>query len=130
MPRFRQQLKLSFDDVSIGVAGAKRHAQVNEAKSWPSGTHEKQVFETIWQGSSYSIRLGKPGKEAAADYVGCKYHDGHRGNNPNDMRPSIFRDGVLVEKHIASFVQIFDEIQKLSESHNDEALSLIGAPTL
>jgi len=127
MPRFRQQLKVSHNDVSIGVAGAKRLVQVAEAKTWPSGTQEQQIFQTVWQGANYSIRLGKPGKEAASDYVGCKYQDGHRGNNPNDMRPSIFRDGVLVEKHIASFVQIFDEIQKLSEAGDDDALELIGA---
>jgi len=127
MPRFRQQLKVSHEEVSIAVAGAKRLAQVTEAKSWPAGTQEQQVFEIIWEGGIYSIRLGKPGKEAASDYMGCKYQDGHRGNNPHDMRPSIFRDGALVEKHIASFVQIFDEIQKLSESDNDNALELIGA---
>ncbi len=127
MPRFRQQLKVTNEDVSIRIAGAKRLAQVNEAIGWPRGTQEGLIFKTVWEKGDYSIRLGKPGKEAAPGYVGCKYQDGHRGDNPNDMRPSIFRNGQLVEKHIASFVQIFDEIQKLSESGNDNALELIGA---
>jgi hypothetical protein len=127
MPRFNQQLKIRRNDVSIRVAGDKRLASVTEAVAWPSGTQDELVFQTVWQGEPYSVRLGKPGKEAAADYANCRYRDGHRGNNPNDMRPSIFRGGELVEKHIASFVQIFDEIQKLSESGDDDALELIGA---
>jgi hypothetical protein len=127
MPRFRHQFKINSQDVSIGVAGAKRLAHVSEAISWFSGTQEEQKFTTVWEKGEYSIKLGKPGKEAAPGYMGCKYQDGHRGDNPNDMRPSIFRNGTLVEKHIASFVQIFDEIQKLSESDNDNALELIGA---
>ncbi len=126
MPQFREQLKVKASDVSIAVAGAKRLAQVNEALSWPSGTQENLLYTTIWERENYSIRLGKPGKEAAPDYDRCKFRDGHKGNNPNDMRPSIFRNGTLVDKHIASFVQIFDEIQKLSESGSESALRLIG----
>ncbi len=118
-------LQVNKKDIAIKVAGPKRMARIIEAIGWPSGSQNTLRYQSLWEGYGYSIKLGKPGKEAAVDYMNCRYLDGHKGNNPNDMRPSIFRNGVLVEQHLASFIDIFDEMQKFNDS-DPIAIEIIG----
>lgn len=118
-------LKVKKSDISKKVAGARRMARVHEAISWSSGTASNPTYHTIWSNGEYSIALAKPGKEAAHDYVFCRYKDGRKGNNPNDMRPSIFKNGELVQVHPKSFTEIFDELQILGRA-DMEALNLIA----
>lgn len=59
----------------------RRSERVAEARSWPPGEDfEHQKFVVIWEGSGYSVRIGKPGKEA-------QRKGGAR--NADDMLPAI-----------------------------------------
>jgi hypothetical protein len=118
-------LTLSKDETSTKVAGSKRLASVEEARQWPSGPDVEHKQPTvIFDKGRYTVRLSKPGKEAAPDYQRVRYTDGHTGNNPNDMRPEITEDGKLMERN-ASFTDVFDELQKLSRA-SLEGLELMG----
>jgi len=108
-------LKVNKLDLSSSVSGGKRLARVQEAILWPGATQDNPIYKTIWESGGYEIKLGKPGKEAPIGYDRCRYHDGHRGNNPNDMKPVIFYNGVLLDNKIASFTDIFDELQSLHD---------------
>jgi hypothetical protein len=121
----KKVLKIDKTSLSTKVAGLRRINRVSEAISWPGGKQEKKKYYTIFSEKKYSIKLGKPGKEAAPKYNRCRYHDGHIGNNPNDMKPSIFKNDELQEQQVASFTDIFDELQKLGRA-NEEALELIA----
>ena len=121
----RNILKVEETSLSTRVAGLKRIERVSEAISWSGGEQDDKKYYTIFSEGEYSIKLGKPGKEAAQAYNMCKYHDGHRGNNPNDMRPYIFKNNLPQEQQVASFTDIFNELQKLGRA-NEEALELIA----
>jgi hypothetical protein len=121
----RPFLQVVKKDISIKVSGPKRMARIAEAIQWSTGSEINLRYQTLWEGYGYTIKLGKPGKEAASDYVRCKYLDGHRGNNPNDMKPSIFHNDVVVERHVASFIEIFDEMQKLNDA-DPIAVEIVG----
>lgn len=122
---FHSVLQVNDADTSLQVTGPKQLARVREATAWSSGTQESLKFQTIWNRGAYAVKLGKPGKEAASDYVKCKYSDGHRGNNPNDMKPVIFMNDKPFESNLASFTQIFDEIQRLNDK-DKSAVELVG----
>jgi hypothetical protein len=66
----------------------------------------------LFDKNGYIVQLSKPGKEAASEYMGARYKDGHFGNNPNDMRPEIIKGDEMV-KGLASFTEIFEELQRL-----------------
>lgn len=125
MSSVSQTLAVSKEDISTKVAGVRRLARVAEAISWNPGTQAEPIYHTIWQSGEYTIALAKPGKEAAPGYNLCKYQDGHKGNNPNDTRPTIFQNGVRIDTHVASFYDIFDELQNLGRA-DESALELIG----
>lgn len=118
---------LRIDKISLStkVAGKRRMDRVLEAISWDGGIEGEQKYYTIFSEGEYSIRLGKPGKEASPTYVMCRYQDGHRGNNPNDMRPSIFKNEERQNERVASFTNIFDELQRLGRA-DEGALELIA----
>jgi hypothetical protein len=118
-------LKVDRESMSSKVAGTKRLDRVSEAINWKGGNDGNLNFYTIFSEGDYFVNLGKPGKEAAPDYNRCKYHDGRSGNNPNDMKPTIFEKDVLQDKQIASFVDIFNELQKLGKE-NEQALEIIA----
>jgi len=123
--KLKKILKVEEKSLSTKVAGLKRMERVLEAISWSGGKQDNKKYYTIFSEGEYSIKLGKPGKEAVRTYNMCKYHDGHRGNNPNDMRPYIFKNNLPQEHQVASFTNIFNELQKLGRA-NEEALELIG----
>jgi hypothetical protein len=118
-------LKVDKNDLTPRISGKKREDRIAEAISWNSGVVGNLEYHTIFSEGEYSIRLGKPGKEAAQDYNMCKYKDGHRGNNPNDMRPVIFKNNILQENQVASFTEIFNELQTLGRA-DEYSLELIA----
>lgn len=120
-----EDLRVDRASLSTRIAGNKRMARVSEAISWDGGTENNLRYHTIFSEGKYSIRLGKPGKEAAPSYNRCKYRDGHSGNNPNDMRPSIFINEERQNEQLASFTDIFNELQALGRS-DEGALELIA----
>jgi hypothetical protein len=94
----------------------KRSARIAEAKSWPIGTGENRNYYTIWENDNYRVALGKPGKEALPGYTGK--------TNPNDMRPTIFFNGVDMNKS-ATFQDIVKDLEEVGRTHS-YALELLG----
>lgn len=104
---------LSVEKSSYATAKERKMVRVLEAKGWPHGTSQvNKTYQTIWTGKQYEVRLGKPGKEAEPSYDKCRYKDGHKGNNPNDMWPCIW-DGKRILEKSATFTDVFDELQAL-----------------
>jgi hypothetical protein len=119
----RRLLAVSKPD--FAAAKERKMARVREAISWPSGTSQvNKAYQTVWPGSQYEVRLGKPGKEAEEGYALCRYKDGHKGNNPNDMWPCIWDGKRIIEKS-ATFIDVFDELQALIRT-DPHCLELIG----
>lgn len=119
------KLALPKEETIPKVAGAKRMQSVKEAVTWPKGDDVEHKLPTVlFTQGRYSVRLSKPGKEAAPSYASCKYKDGTIGNNPNDMRPEITLNGSLIEKN-ATFRDVYDELQKLHRA-SPEGVSLMG----
>lgn len=118
-------LRVNKADLTPKISVKKREDRINEAVAWNSGDNNNLEYHTIFSEGEYSIRLGKPGKEASPTYNMCKYKDGHKGNNPNDMRPTIFKNGILQENQVASFTEIFNELQKLGRE-DEYSLELIA----
>jgi len=117
---------LKFNKKEIRLAGSKRLDQVAEAIAWKSGKdQEHKVCHEIWSGEDgYSIKLCKPGKEAASGYSRARFKDGTKGRNKNDMTPTIFKDGKAINR-FATFVDINDEIQIVHDKDR-ESVILIG----
>lgn len=114
-------LSLSKEDVRPSVAGKKRLASVSEAIGWEKGTNEELPIQTVvYDDGTYTVVLTKPGKEARPDYNRCNYKDGHKGNNPNDMRPEIFLNGSKFGAN-ATFQDVFNALQQL---HNTSLAGL------
>jgi len=64
-----------------------RRSMADEAKSWGLGTKEDKKYYQIWTNGTYSVELGKPGKE----YFERKRNGEQK--NINDMKPSVFKNG-------------------------------------
>lgn len=81
-------------------------------------------YHVVWQSMDgrYKVGVGKYGKEYYLNTI--KWKDGHKGNNPNDMRPIIWVDGTEIDFD-GSFDHVFNFFQ--SVSHLDEkALEILG----
>jgi hypothetical protein len=117
--------KLTNIDTKVNVAGEKRQQLVNEAITWPKGeAQDRKISKNLFSKDEYTVRVSKPGKEAAHEYDRCKYKDGTLGNNPNDMRPEITIQGKLLEKN-ATFGDIFDEFIHI-HAKNPDSMELLG----
>lgn len=91
-----------------------------------AGKTEKGIFEyhVIWESedAKYKVGVGKFGKEYYLQTISWK--DGHKGNNPNDMRPTVWVDGNEIEFD-GSFDHVFNFFQYVS--HIDtRALEILG----
>lgn len=103
----------------------KKEALIQKGKSL-SGKDQKGIFDFHKQWESedgrYCVGVGKFGKEYYLETISWK--DGHKGNNPNDMRPTIWVDGEEKEFD-GSFDHVFNFFQKVS--HVDmRALEILG----
>lgn len=110
-----------YDSLHIGMSqrdlknqcAIKKDNLIQTAISW-NGCNQKGQFEYHWIWESpdgrYQVGVGKYGKEYYADTI--KHKDGHRGNNPNDMNPSIKKDGVLLDFD-SSFGHIFKFLEDM-----------------
>lgn len=78
-------------------------------------------YTALYNHDDFSVRVGKPGKEYASDRI--KYNDGHKGNNPNDMSPTIFRNNTIIARN-GSFEEIFRQFVLLVPY--PAALELLG----
>ena len=104
---------------------AKKEAMIKEAVAW-SGQKITGSFDyhELWSSSDnkYQVKLGKFGKEFYSSTI--KWQDGHKGNNPNDMKPTIFKNGKELDFD-ASFDHIFSFFHEVSKK-SEEALRLLG----
>ncbi len=118
-------VKVSRNQAFTSLVRAKKDAMIKEATSW-SGKKEKGVFDfhDIWESDDkrYKVSLGKFGKEYYLDTI--KWKDGSQGNNPNDMRPTVYVDGVEKEFD-GSFDHVFNFFQDVSKVSED-ALRVLG----
>jgi len=91
-----------------------------------SGKDIKGAFDVhvMWESGDkrYKVGVGKYGKEYYLDTI--RWKDGHKGNNPNDMRPMVWKDGKEIEFD-GSFDHVFNFFQKVSHVDN-RALELLG----
>ena len=81
-------------------------------------------FHTMWESKDgkYRIGVGKYGKEYYSDSI--RWKDGHKGNNPNDMRPTIWKDDAAIEFD-GSFDHVFNFFQQVSKI-DSRALEILG----
>ncbi len=116
-PKF---LSLSIRDRNIlrsPTIKAKRRDRIAEAIGWPIGdSQDSKLWQEVWQSGDFSVRLGKPGKEAAPDYA---------KPNPNDMLPAIFQDNKKINRN-ASFSDIFHELLLIYTDGDRVTLELLG----
>ncbi len=91
-----------------------------------SGKSEKGHFDyhVQWQSSDgkYKVGVGKFGKEYYLNSISWK--DGHKANNPNDMRPIVWVDGKEIEFD-GSFDHVFNFFQQVSKT-DTKALEILG----
>ena len=103
----------------------KKQTLITEAISW-SGKNVKGTFDfhDIWESDDkrYKISLGKFGKEYYLNTI--KWKGGKQGNNPNDMRPTVYVDGEEKEFD-GSFDHVFNFFQDISKV-SDDALRILG----
>jgi hypothetical protein len=116
------EIVISKKEMRNHAASVKKHL-TTFYKSLPTGRGiDSQEFTEIFNKSNYSIGLGKPGKEVFSNAI--KYQSGIKSNNPNDMTPRIFLNGVLVS-YDGSFEAIFKEFVSIHDSLN--ALNILGS---
>ena len=118
-------VKVSRNQEFARLVRTKKQAMITEAISW-SGKKERGVFDfhNIWESydKRYKVSLGKFGKEYYLDTI--KWKDGSQGNNPNDMRPTVYVNGVEKEFD-GSFDHVFNFFQDVSKVSED-ALRILG----
>lgn len=103
----------------------KKEALIHKGKSL-SGKDQKGIFDFHKQWESedgrYCVGVGKFGKEYYLETISWK--DGHKSNNPNDMRPTVWVDGKEIEFD-GSFDHVFNFFQKVSRV-DMRALEILG----
>jgi len=118
--RINNLLELPNDSLNK-LAEPKRYDTLDEALSWDKGPNqENRITTEIYHiQPDYTVAIGKPGKEAAPDYKGCRFYAGERKgektNNPNDMNPHILKSGEKVGKDL-TFEDMFEKIEKLMQA--------------
>jgi len=119
------QLKIGLNEknrLAVNSSDFRKRA-AEEAISWKRGTIENKFEIPMYSGRRYGVVLRKPGKESPADYARCTYKDGRKGNNPNDMAPTLILDGVQ-----SSIKFGFDDIFEIIHSiQNQRSLEIMGA---
>jgi hypothetical protein len=100
-----------------------RHDLIDEAIGLSKGDGQDTIiYHTMYSIDDYEIRLGKPGKEVFENNLRRK--DGSRGNNGNDMAPTIFCHGTIIEKP-GTFEEIF--IKFLDYYGDEQSLQILGS---
>lgn len=105
----------------------KKQELIDKAIAWEgdkSNNPDKIIYHDLWQSPDgiYKVSLGKYGKEFYQSDI--KWKDGHKGNNPNDMKPCILKNDELLgfDGSFDYIFHCFQEIYKVSE----KALQVLG----
>ena len=109
--------------IAINSAELREKAS-KEAISWKGGSsiNDKKVY-SMYEYQNFKVVLKKPGKESPPDYNRCTYKGGKKGNNPNDMTPTLLFNGEVHENKFG-FDDIFEIIHSISDKR---ALEVLGA---
>lgn len=105
---------------------AKKEQLVKLSVAFSGKTIQGQYdYHTIWKSldGKYEVAVGKFGKEFYQTNKTNK-RTGIKGNNPNDMKPTVYVDGVETDFD-ASFKNIFDFIIEVGNKDKD-MLRLLG----
>ena len=117
--------KVSKNKQFASLVQQKKQEMIDTAIAW-RGNAEKGSYEyyEIWESDDKcnKVCLGKFGKEYYLSSI--KWKSGTLGNNPNDMKPTIFVDGKAIEFD-ASFDHVFNLFQQISKV-SEEALRVLG----
>ena len=101
----------------------KKAALIDEAISLPGNPTDGQyIYHDLWSKGRYKVSLGKFGKEYYLNTI--RWASGQTGNNPNDMKPTIFIDNNEIPFD-GSFDHIFVFFQEVSRVSLD-ALRVLG----
>ena len=103
----------------------KRMSLITEAINWKGDNEQgSYIYNWLWTSKDQMNRvgLGKFGKEYYLTTI--KWKDGHSGNNPNDMKPTIEQNGIIKEFD-GSFEHVFRFFQDAYKK-NEDALEVLG----
>lgn len=93
-----------------------KQSLINEAVSWPGKTPRGNFFFTkVWEKGSFSVQLGKYGKEYYRE----------KKPNKNDMMPVVFENGSINEFD-ASFRAIFRLIEDLQVKGDSDSVIVLA----
>ena len=97
-----------------------REARIAESLKFPSATlvkldRDKLEYSTVYEMGIYSLKFGKPGKEA--------FLEKSEKINRNDMFPAIFKDEEL-STYRASFGQLNAEIEHFADANREATINL------
>ncbi len=105
---------LAINKDTVKLAKFLRAKSIDDAVLLSGGSsHSEMRYHILWQGDSYEVGVGKPGKEKE-----------RKNPNINDMWPFIRKDGVFEGKS-ASFDDIFYELEHMG-NRSRYALELLG----
>ena len=104
---------------------ARKKELVDFARSLPGNPEEANMYHWLWESADgvYKVGVGKFGKEYRR--LDIHWKDGHYGNNPNDMSPTIMKNGQIMDFD-ASFDHIFRFVQWASQ-RNMECVRVLGS---
>lgn len=106
------------------VVGPWRRKLVNYARSLKGSTLNNPIVHKLWRVGEYDLGFLKPGKETAPD-AKTNHKDGTVGPNPDDMTPTIWRNGSII-KAPASFEEIFHVFEKLLKEDEEDAMEILA----
>jgi len=118
-------LKVESDKIrSIAKDSSEfRRKASEEAISWKGGTITDKIPYIMYESSGFKVILNKPGKESLPEYNRCNYKGRKKGNNPNDMTPTLLFNGKVHDNKFG-----FDDIFEIIDSIRDiGALEVFGA---
>lgn len=108
-----KELALSTGFKLSPFARSRRTEMLQEAISWPRGeSQERRKITELYRNGGFVVAVGKPGKEAAADFRRKHYITGKITNNPNDMNPFVMKGGKKIGNDL-TFGAMFEQIEHL-----------------
>ena len=119
-------LRIGLTQKDLKNQAAQKKQQLIDYAKHLSGFVGLGTFDYHWiwvsKDLAYKVGVGKYGKEYYSTTI--KYKDGNRGNNPNDMNPSIMKDGNII-RFDSSFGHVFKFFEDL-HSISPNACELLG----
>ena len=109
----------------IGIDSSEpRKKATLEAISWEKGTISDKKSYPMYEYDDFQVLLKKPGKESPPEYNRCKHKNGTKGNNPNDMTPTLLKKGIVHENKFG-FDDIFELIYSIKDKRTLEVLGSV-----